>query len=196
MSSGTNLPVSRGVVGRGSGRAAVLSTLTRLGRCLALPTRLRPDRHETEPNTDMESRTYVHRHRVTYAECTLGNHIYYARYLDLLEEARGEFFREVGQPLLAWQAKGLAFPVIEVHLRYQRPARYDDELDIALWLTRLHRARLNFACHIRNQHGAGILEGETWHVCANLDEKPRRLPAELVAGFEPYLRPSLHAGKD
>jgi acyl-CoA thioesterase FadM len=30
---------------------------------------------------------FVHRHRVHYAECTLGNHIYYARYLDLLEDA-------------------------------------------------------------------------------------------------------------
>ena len=36
--------------------------------------------------------------RVTYAECTLGNHIYHARYLDLLEAARGEFFRQLGLP--------------------------------------------------------------------------------------------------
>jgi len=28
---------------------------------------------------------FVHTHRVTYAECTVGNHIYHARYLDLLE---------------------------------------------------------------------------------------------------------------
>ena len=26
-------------------------------------------------------------HRVTYAECTVGNHIYHSRYLDLLEAA-------------------------------------------------------------------------------------------------------------
>lgn len=135
----------------------------------------------------MEPRTYLHRHRVNYAECTLGNHIYYARYLDLLEAVRGELFRSLGQPLLSWQEKGFAFPVIEVHLRYQRAARYDDELEVALWVTRLDRARLNFGCRIRNQRGEAILEGETCHVCATLEEKPRRLPPDLVAALAPFL---------
>ena len=35
-------------------------------------------------------------HRVTYAECTVGDHIYHSRYLDLLEAARGEFMRSLG----------------------------------------------------------------------------------------------------
>lgn len=135
----------------------------------------------------MAPRTFVHRHRVTYAECTLGNHVYYARYLDLIEAARGEMFRAVGQPLLRWQEQGLFFPVIEVHLRYHRPARYDDELEVALWLRRLDRARLNFGCRIQNQRKERILEGETAHVCANLEEKPRRLPPELVLALTPFL---------
>jgi hypothetical protein len=36
----------------------------------------------------MGDQTFRHTHRVTYAECTVGNHIYYARYLDLLEAAK------------------------------------------------------------------------------------------------------------
>ena len=36
---------------------------------------------------------YIYTHRVTYAECTVGNHIYHSRYLDLLEAARGEDFQ-------------------------------------------------------------------------------------------------------
>ena len=42
-------------------------------------------------------------HRVTYAECTVGNHIYHSRYLDLLEAARGEFIRSLGRPVLELQ---------------------------------------------------------------------------------------------
>jgi len=34
-------------------------------------------------------------HRVSYAECTLGNHVYHSRFLDILERARGEFFRSL-----------------------------------------------------------------------------------------------------
>ena len=51
----------------------------------------------------MATEVFRHSHRVTYAECTMGNHIYYARYLDLLEAARGEFFRSLGTTLRHWQ---------------------------------------------------------------------------------------------
>jgi acyl-CoA thioesterase FadM len=46
-----------------------------------------------------------HTHRVSYAECTVGNHIYHSRYLDLLEAARGEFIRSLGPTVLHWQEK-------------------------------------------------------------------------------------------
>ena len=42
------------------------------------------------------------------------------------------------------------------------------------------RARLNFGCRIHNQHEGLILEGETFHVCTGVDEKPKRLPEELI----------------
>ena len=69
---------------------------------------------------------FQYHHRVTYAECTVGNHIYYARYLDLLEAARGEFWRSLGKSFLDWQSEGVIFPVLEARLRYHAPARYDD----------------------------------------------------------------------
>ena len=62
---------------------------------------------------------FCHQHRVTYSECTLGNHVYYARYLDWLEEARGEFFRELGTSFAALQQQEIIFPVVECHLRYR-----------------------------------------------------------------------------
>jgi len=122
-----------------------------------------------------------------YGECTLGNHVYYARYLDILEEARGEFFRHLDAPFLRWQGEDVIFPVIECRLRYLAPARYDDLLTIEVWLTALERVRLNFAYHILNQQDLPVVEGATFHVCTGLDEKPKRLPAELGNLLEPYL---------
>lgn len=130
---------------------------------------------------------FVHRHRVTYAECTLGNHVYHSRYLDLLEAARGEFLRATGRSFQEWQEQGIVFPIIEAHLRYQRMARYDDVLDITVRLERLKGARMNFGYEIRNARGEPVLTGETWHVCAGLDEKPRRLPEVLKAVLEPWV---------
>ena len=135
----------------------------------------------------MGAAMFRHLHRVTYAECTVGNHIYYARDLDLLEAARGAFFREIGVTFLQCQERDTIFPVVECHLRYKAPAHYDDSLTIEVWPTAIERVRLNFAYRITNQAGGLILEAETSHVCAALNEKPKRLPEELVGRLRPYL---------
>lgn len=137
----------------------------------------------------MAALVFHHDHRVTYAECTLGNHVYYSRYLNLLETARGEFFRELGMPLLQLQENGTIFPVIECHLRYKFPARYDDVLTIQVWVTGVTGVRLNFGHRIVNKEKALILEAETLHVCAGLNEKPKRIPEQLVEKLRPYLQP-------
>jgi acyl-CoA thioester hydrolase len=126
-------------------------------------------------------------HRVTYAECTVGDHIYHSRYLDLLEAARGEFMRSSGKTVLEWQAADYIFPVIEARLRYKFPARYDDLLTIEVWPTRVERVRLNFGHLVLNQAGKLILEAETFHCCTSREEKPRRLPEELATPLGPLV---------
>ena len=126
-------------------------------------------------------------HRVTYAECTVGDHIYHARYLDLLEAARGEFMRALGTPVLELQNADYIFPVIEARLRYKAPARYDDQLTIEVWMTLVERVRLNFGHRIVNQDSKLLLEAETCHCCTSRDEKPKRLLPELVEKLLPFL---------
>lgn len=127
-------------------------------------------------------------HRVTYAECTVGNHIYHSRYLDLLEAARGEFLRALGVPVLTLQEADFIFPVIEARLVYKAPARYDDLLAIEVRPTLVERVRLNFGHRVLNQHGKLLLEAETFHCCTSRDEKPKRLPPELVEKLQPFFK--------
>lgn len=119
------------------------------------------------------------RHRVTYAECTVGNHVYYARYLDILEAARGEFFRVAGAPLAVLQAQDVIFPAVEAHLHYESAARYDDELIVEVVMVELDRLKITFAYGVSNGRNQIILTGRTCHVCTGLDEKPKRMPPEL-----------------
>ena len=124
---------------------------------------------------------FRYRHRVTYAECTLGNHVYHSHYLDLLEAARGEFIRSLGSTVREWQERDVIFPVVEAQLRYKSPARYDDLLTIEVQPTLVSRVRVNFAHRVVNQKGELILEAETFHACTGLNEKPKRVPPELAA---------------
>jgi acyl-CoA thioester hydrolase len=129
---------------------------------------------------------YKHPHRVTYADCTVGNHVYYSRYLEILEAARGEFFRALGCPFLALQESGAIFPVVGLEIAYKGMARYDDLLSIELCVNQLSSVRLNFGFRIVNARGEELASGETRHVCANLEERPTRLPKDVAEKLQPY----------
>lgn len=127
------------------------------------------------------SEPFRHLHRVSYAECTVGDHIYHSRYLDLMEAARGEFLRSLGVTVRSLQDADFIFPVIEARLRYRFPARYDDLLTIEVRPILVERVRLNFGHRILNQDGKLILEAETFHACTSREEKPKRMPEAFVA---------------
>ena len=135
----------------------------------------------------MAENLFTHTHRVTYAECTIGNHIYYARYLDLLEAARGALFHHLGLTFLRLHEQGVIFPVVEVNLRYRAAARYDDELRIEVWLTEMERVRLAFGYRVRCEERL-IVEGSTRHACTCVNGKLQRIPEELAARLQPYAR--------
>ncbi|MGO8763884.1 MAG: acyl-CoA thioesterase [Limisphaerales bacterium] len=133
-------------------------------------------------------RMFRHTHRVSYAECTVGNHVYHSRYFDLLEAARGEFLRSLGTTVRELQERDCIFPVVEAKVRYKFPARYDDWLAIEVWPTLAEKVRVNFGHRILNQNGKLILEAETFHVCTGRDEKPKRAPEELVKRLQPLVQ--------
>jgi acyl-CoA thioesterase FadM len=52
--------------------------------------------------------------------------------------------------------------------------------------------RLNFGFQVLHPAGHRLAEGQTRHVCATIDERPKRIPKELIERFQPFL----HAQKD
>jgi acyl-CoA thioester hydrolase len=135
----------------------------------------------------MPGEVFRHHQRVIYAQCTIGNHVYHSRYLDILEAARGEFMRALGYPLQRLQEENIIFPVIAARVQYLAPARYDDELVIELWLKEATRLRLTVAARIQSPTGKIYIEAETDHVTTTTDEKPKRMPPALLTAFQKYL---------
>src|ERR1051326_5456433 len=113
----------------------------------------------------MPGEVFIHRQRVIYAQCTIGNHVYHSRYLDILEAARGEFMRALGYPLQRLQNEDFIFPVVSLRMKFMAPARYDDELEIQLRLKEASRLRLTVHHTILGPEGKKFVEAETDHVC-------------------------------
>ena len=143
----------------------------------------------TQMSTGNIPKTFIATRRVIYADCTLGNHVYHSRYLEFLEEARGEFARAAGGPMLELQAQDTIFPVTELYLKYLKPARYDDAIESHLWISELGRIRLRFEYEMRRGPDL-LIRGWTLHVCTTIAEKPKRIPEELAEKLRPYLHAS------
>ncbi len=134
---------------------------------------------------------FKHQIRIAYRDVTVGNHVYYARYLDFLEIARNEVFRSVDQSLLKLQNQGIIFPVVEISLKYHAPARYDDLLEIELWVSDLGKIQLTFEYRILRESTL-LVTASTRHVATTLAEKPIRIPSELFQGLSSkFLKKSL-----
>jgi acyl-CoA thioester hydrolase len=125
--------------------------------------------------------------RVPYSDITLGNHVYYARYLNWLEAARGEAFREMGKTLLEYQDENLMFPVVECLVKFHKAARYDDEIEVRSGLAEVAKVRFLWVYEV--VRGEDILaDARTLHVCATLGEKPTRLPDDLANKMRDHVR--------
>ena len=130
---------------------------------------------------------FRHSLRVTYADSTVGNHVYYARYFDYLEAARSSFFRELGHPFQTLEDEGFAFPVIHCDGNFKSSARFDDLIHVDLWLTSVARIRLDFAYSIKSNEDQILFEGTTRHVCTDLNNKGARIPPKLSEKLSFYL---------
>ncbi|MBR6021251.1 MAG: acyl-CoA thioesterase [Kiritimatiellae bacterium] len=121
-------------------------------------------------------------YRVPYADTDMMGVVYYGNYLTYFERARNELMRASGRTYADMEANGRAMlPVVEAHVRYRSPARYDDLLTIAAWVGEAGGCRIEIRCAVLR--GETLLaEGHTVHVCIDADtRKPIRIPADLLA---------------
>ena len=75
--------------------------------------------------------------RVRYAETDQMGVVYHSNYFPYFESARAESIRQLGFTYADMEMMGVIMPVIDVHCRYLRPAKYDDLLTVKTILKEL-----------------------------------------------------------
>jgi hypothetical protein len=126
----------------------------------------------------MPESVFRHTHRVVYSECTVGNHVYYARYLDMLEAARGEFMRQFGLRPASGRRPARPFP----SLAWKSPTKARRATMIC---SRLNSGSPKWAACASTSAsassttaGALLAEGVTRHVCATRRMRNAKAPAQ------------------
>lgn len=127
----------------------------------------------------IQSRTQV---SVRYAETDMMGVVYHGNYLPWLEIGRTNLLRELGLPYRELEAQGYFLPVLEVHVKYLRPAVYDDTVTVVTTLRERPLLRIRLEYEVRR--GDELLAtAETVHAFIDRSGKPVRPPANVVTTF-------------
>jgi acyl-CoA thioester hydrolase len=98
--------------------------------------------------------------RVRYAETDQMNVVYYGNYAQYFEVGRVESIRSLGVTYKDMEATGVIMPVVEMHVKYLRSAKYDDLLTIKTALRHLPTDhKIEFFQDVFNETGKLLTSG-------------------------------------
>ena len=122
--------------------------------------------------------------RVYFEDTDFSGVVYHARYLHFMERARSDMLACVGIDQRTVHAAGQgAYAVTEMHIKYRRPAHFDDALVVISTVEAVRAASCDI--HQTVMRGDDILtEAQVTAAFVSPDGKPRRQPAHWVAAFQ------------
>ena len=118
--------------------------------------------------------------RPRYGEVDSMGVVYHAHYLAYFDVGRTEYLRALGSNYAELERRGFRLAVVDLAVRYLLPARFDDELRLAVRLTELGRASVRFEYELR-RGGVTLVTGHTRLGCLDVRNRPTPLPADTLA---------------
>jgi len=122
--------------------------------------------------------------RVYFEDTDFSGVVYHARYLHFMERARSDMLACVGIDQRTVHAAGQgAYAVTQMHIKYRRPAHFDDALVVISTVEAVRAASCDI--HQTVMRGDDILtEAQVTAAFVSPDGRPRRQPAHWVAAFQ------------
>jgi len=127
--------------------------------------------------------------RIYYEDTDLSGAVYHANYVRYLERGRSEFIRAIwaSHTDMLQGPQPFTFMVSRLDLRFVRPARIDDRLEVRTFTEFTRGARMA-SRQLVTRAGQLILEAHVEDVCVSLDGRPRRLPKLMCERIAAYAR--------
>lgn len=126
--------------------------------------------------------------RVRYAETDMMDVVYYGNYAQYFEIGRVESLRALGISYKSLEDMGIILPVVELQIKYLRPALYDDLLTIKTIIKELPiDHKITFYQEVFNEQGKLLTVGtvKLYFMDKNMQNKSQ-LPAEMREKLMPF----------
>lgn len=126
--------------------------------------------------------------RIHYALTDQMGVVYHGHYAQFYEIGRGEAIREIGFTYKDIEAMGIIMPVVDIHSRFFRPAKYDDLITVKTTLKELPlHHKIVFHSEIYNENGELINIGDvTLYFMEAKEMKKCEIPSALKLKLEKY----------
>jgi len=128
--------------------------------------------------------------RVRYAEADPMNVVYYGNYAQYFEVGRVESLRNLGISYKGIEDMGIMLPVVELNIKYLRPAKYDDLLTIKSQIKELPTEhKIIFDQEIYNEEGKllTIVKVKLYFMDRKLGKRAS-IPALMLEKLSTYFR--------
>ena len=114
--------------------------------------------------------------RIRYADTDQMGVVHHAKFLEYFEMGRTEYMRRRGLPYSEVERRGIYLVIVEAHLRYHKPAEYDNIVLIRTHLDRLGGAKIRFSYEVLDEDGTLLVSGYTVLGSVNRQGRAVRLP--------------------
>jgi acyl-CoA thioester hydrolase len=131
-------------------------------------------------------RPLVHTLRVRYGECDLQGIVFNAHYLNYFDTSITELWRAACGSYQAMLDRGIDMVLAEARVRFHKPARFDEELSLAVAVTDIGTTSVR-TLHTAGRAGDIVAEGELRHVLVDRQTVAKTpFPDWLREGLEPW----------
>jgi len=120
--------------------------------------------------------------RVRYPECDPMGFVHHGVFATWFEMGRSEMMRAGGFTYRSLEESGRLLPVVEINIRYRKPAHYDDELVLVSKMVDVTRAKIIFEYELYRD-GTLLATGRTVNACIDRDGRLLPVPDEIFDAF-------------
>ena len=119
---------------------------------------------------------HIYTLRVYYEDTDAGGIVYYANYLKFAERARSELLRSIGSGNIEVMVEfGISFAVSSCAIKYRRPAKLDDMLEVRTGVAKIGGATITMIQEVYRGSDR-LVEMNVQMACLNKVGQPTRLP--------------------
>ncbi len=130
---------------------------------------------------DFPEKITIASHTITivprYSETDRAGVIHHSVYPVWFEMGRTELLRANGLAYRDLEAAGAFFVVADLHLKYRRPAFYDQAVELETTCALVTASRAKHTYIIRDKKGIILTEGESTLACVDPQGKIQRMPS-------------------